>query len=75
MQADHQTTDLQINSLKDQLKYQQNNLDTQTAKLKETNETVYKLDSIQIPSINTHLNQTVTKDEMDNFKRDLDQKV
>ncbi len=75
LQSEHAQTDLQINSLKDQLKYHQNNLDTQVAKLKETNETVYKLDSIQIPAINTHLSQMTTKEDLINFKREYEQQV
>ena len=45
------------------------------AKLKETNETVFKLDSIQIPAINTHLSQMTTKEDLINFKREYEQQV
>jgi len=75
IQAEQAQTDLQINSIKDQFKYHQNNLEIQTSKLKETNEIVYKLDNIQIPAINTHLSQMASKEDLINLKREHDIQV
>lgn len=44
-------------------------------KLKETNEIVYKLDNVQVPSINTKLSQMTTKEDLASLKREAEEKV
>jgi hypothetical protein len=66
---------LQIGSLKDALKLQTTIQETNEKKIREINETVYKIDNVQIPSITTRLGQMSSKDDLISLKRENDEKV
>ena len=75
LQADIAQNSLQITTLKDTLKTHSTLQEANEKKLKETNEIVYKLDNVQIPSINTRLGQMTTKEDLTALKRENEEKV
>jgi hypothetical protein len=75
MQSDLSQLEIGVKSLKDTLSSQQTVNDQQANKLKEMNETLYKIDNVQIPTINTRLGQLPTKDDLTSLRRDNEQQV
>ena len=64
-----------MTNLKDTVKAQHFTQEQHSAKIREIQDNVFKLDSVQMPAINTRLNQLVTKEELNTVKVDLDDKV
>lgn len=75
LQSDLSQTDTQINALKESIRSNSNSQEQQASKIKEINDTIYKLDNVQIPAINTRLGQLATKDEFNNLKTESQEKV
>lgn len=67
--------DLQLSSIKSSLSTHEAIYQQQQDKLKELSETTYKLDSIQIPSINTRLGELATDEELKALKTSMDQQL
>ena len=66
---------MQISSVQETLKTHSAIQEQHSSKLKETNDIVYKLDNVQMPSINTRLSQMVTKDDLAALKRENEEQV
>lgn len=61
----------QIAGIKDTLGANSLQNKQQEDKLKEINETLFKLDNVQVPAINTRLTQLATKDDLTKLKLNL----
>ena len=68
-------TEINLNTVKDVLKNQKFDQDQQATKVKELQDTVYKLENIQIPSINNQLGQLATQEELTRNRIELEEKV
>lgn len=66
---------MQIHAIKESIKGQQIAMENQLAKIRDLNETLYKIDNVQIPALNTRLSQMMTRDEFVVFKKEHDQQV
>ena len=75
LQGELKNAEITINNLKEQIKTQHYNHDQTTSKLREVQDTVYKLDHVHVPAINSRLDQLVTKEDVIKLKSDYDEKV
>jgi hypothetical protein len=75
MNTEVKSLDLSINNLKDQIKSINYNHDQHVEKLKKVQDDVYKIESVQIPTLNNRLNQLASKDELNSVRTDLEDKV
>ena len=75
VQSDLTQLEIGVKSLKDTLGSQQTVNEQQASKLKDMNEILYKIDNVQIPTINTRLGQLPTKDDLTSLRRDNEQQV
>ena len=75
MQTSINEFEMQIHAIKESIKGQQIGMENQLAKIRDLNETLYKIDNVQIPALNTRLSQMMTRDEFVGFKKEHDQQV
>ncbi len=73
MQSNYVQSELQLNALKTSISSHDTIHQQQQEKIKELSETVFKIDSIQIPSINTKLGQMATDEDIKILKSNIDQ--
>jgi hypothetical protein len=73
LQSNYVQSELQFNTLKTSLSNHDSIHQQQQEKIKELSETVFKIDSIQIPSINTKLGQMATDEDIKVLKSNIDQ--
>ena len=75
VQAILNENDIQVHAIKESMRNQQTAIETQTAKIRDLNEVLYKIDNVQIPALNTRLSQMTTRDEFVAFKKEHDIQV
>ena len=75
VQAILNENDIQVHAIKESIRNQQTAIETQTAKIRDLNEVLYKIDNVQIPALNTRLSQMTTRDEFVAFKKEHDIQV
>jgi hypothetical protein len=73
LQSNYVQSELQLNALKTSISSHDTIHQQQQEKIKELSETVFKIDSIQIPSINTKLGQMATDEDIKILKSNIDQ--
>jgi hypothetical protein len=64
-----------IDTLKDTVKSHKFDHDQQMVKMREMQDSVYKMENVHIPAMNTRLNQMATQDENHKVRTDLEEKV
>ncbi len=72
LQAGLAQSDLELDSIKATLVKHEGVHSQHQEKIKELGETTYKLDSIQIPSINSKLGRTASDEELKSLRLDVD---
>lgn len=75
LQANINKIESKHNSTRESLKTLTNIQEQQVIKLKETSDGLYDLKNVQIPTINTRLNEFSTREDFNKFKTETDQKV
>lgn len=70
LKSDNQKQSLEINNLKETLARNTNINETNQVKLKEINETLFNIDNIKLPTINTKLNLMVTQEQLNTVKKE-----
>jgi hypothetical protein len=75
LRTDLTNTNLEINRIQENINSHQIQLDMQTKKLKESNETLFNIDGILMPTLQTKLTQTATKEELNQLKKQFDSEV
>jgi hypothetical protein len=68
--GDTQAQSIELNYLKEILQKHTNINDNNQLKLKEINETLFNIDNIKLPTINTKLNLMVTQEQLNTIKKD-----
>ena len=75
LRADLTNTNLEINRIQENINAHQIQLDVQTKKLKESNETLFNIEGIMMPTLQTKLTQTASKEELAQLKKQFDSEV
>ena len=64
-----------VRTASDRVKTLESHVEQQAIKLKEANENFYDLKNVQFVALNTRLNDFSTRQDLEKFKSDVDQKV
>jgi hypothetical protein len=64
-----------VNALKEALKTQESVSENNAIKLKETSESIYKIENVQLPAINTRLGQMASKEELIGLRNQMNTQV
>jgi predicted CoA-binding protein len=75
LEANIQQNDYRVNALKEALKNQEILGENYAHRLKEMGESIYKIDNVQFPAINTRLGQMASKDELTGLRNQMNSQV
>jgi hypothetical protein len=64
-----------VDSLKDSVKNQKYDHDQHVARMREVQDSVQKLENVQVPAINARLNHVATQEETNKVRHDMEEKV
>ena len=64
-----------VSTASENVKTLESHVEHQSIKLKEANENLYDLKNVQFVALNTRLNDFTTRQDLEKFKSDVDQKV
>lgn len=66
---------LETNTLRDNLTHHQAQFDSEVRKVKELNDSVFNIDQVQMPMLNSQLANMASKDELNRHKLHTEQEV